>query len=140
MRTRTFGGLAQLARASGSYPAGRWFKSDIRYQMSKPSSASTYFFGPLVKRLRHGPFTAVTWVRFPYGSPDHKKAPQTWCFFFSCGLVTRTRNLTRRIAQSAYALGSQHCSAVSCGDLVKRSKFPGELLHHKRGAFSFLLG
>ena len=26
-------------------------------------------YGPLVKRLRHGPFTAVTWVRFPYGSP-----------------------------------------------------------------------
>ena len=25
--------------------------------------------GPLVKRLRHRPFTAVTWVRFPYGSP-----------------------------------------------------------------------
>ena len=29
-----FGGLAQLARASGSYPAGRWFKSDIRYHTS----------------------------------------------------------------------------------------------------------
>ena len=28
---KTNGGLAQLARASGSYPAGRWFKSDIRY-------------------------------------------------------------------------------------------------------------
>ena len=26
-------------------------------------------YGPLVKWLRHGPFTAVTWVRFPYGSP-----------------------------------------------------------------------
>ena len=26
--------------------------------------------GPLVKRLRHRPFTAVTWVRFPYGSPE----------------------------------------------------------------------
>ena len=25
--------------------------------------------GPLVKRLRHGPFTAVTRVRFPHGSP-----------------------------------------------------------------------
>ena len=25
--------------------------------------------GPLVKWLRHGPFTAVTWVRVPYGSP-----------------------------------------------------------------------
>ena len=22
----------------------------------------------MVKRLRHGPFTAVTWVRFPYGA------------------------------------------------------------------------
>ena len=26
-------------------------------------------YGPLVKWLRHGPFTAVTWVRVPYGSP-----------------------------------------------------------------------
>ena len=26
------------------------------------------FFGPMVKRLRHGPFTAVTRVRFPVGS------------------------------------------------------------------------
>ena len=25
--------------------------------------------GPLVKRSRHRPFTAVTGVRFPYGSP-----------------------------------------------------------------------
>ena len=29
---------------------------------------SCILYGPLVKRLRHGPFTAVTWVRFPYGS------------------------------------------------------------------------
>ena len=28
--------------------------------------------GPLVKRLRHRPFTAVIWVRFPYGSPSHR--------------------------------------------------------------------
>ena len=26
-------------------------------------------YGPLVKRLRHRPFTAVTRVRIPYGSP-----------------------------------------------------------------------
>ena len=26
-----FGGVAQLARAFGSYPTGRWFKSDFRY-------------------------------------------------------------------------------------------------------------
>ena len=36
--------------------------------------------GPLVKRLRHRPFTAVTWVRFPYGSP--KKADTIWCLLF----------------------------------------------------------
>ena len=52
------GGIAQLARAPGSYPVGRRFKSHFRYHN-----------GPLVKRLRHRPFTAVTWVRFPYGSP-----------------------------------------------------------------------
>ena len=55
----TDGGIAQLARAIGSYPIGHGFKSSFRYH-----------FGPLVKRLRHGPFTAVTWVRFPYGSPN----------------------------------------------------------------------
>ncbi len=54
---RRNGGIAQLARATGSYPVGHGFKSNLRYH------------GPLVKRLRHGPFTAVTWVRFPYGSP-----------------------------------------------------------------------
>ena len=27
-----YGGIAQLARALGSYPNGRWFKSDFRYQ------------------------------------------------------------------------------------------------------------
>ena len=26
-----YGGIAQLARAFGSYPTGRWFKSDFRY-------------------------------------------------------------------------------------------------------------
>ncbi len=27
------GGVAQLVRAAGSYPAGRWFESDRRYQI-----------------------------------------------------------------------------------------------------------
>ena len=58
-KTERYGGIAQLARALGSYPGCRWFKSDCRY----------HFYGPLVKRLRHRPFTAESWVRFPYGSP-----------------------------------------------------------------------
>ena len=63
MKHIPYGGIAQLARALGSYPNGRWFKSDFRYHN-----------GPLVKRLRHGPFTAVTWVRFPYGSPEPQES------------------------------------------------------------------
>ena len=39
--------------------------------------------GPLVKRLRHRPFTAVTWVRFPYGSPKrgHLKVSSFFALF-----------------------------------------------------------
>ena len=29
-----YGEVAQLARASGSYPAGRWFKSTLRYHLT----------------------------------------------------------------------------------------------------------
>ena len=38
--------------------------------------------GPLVKRLRHRPFTAVTWVRFPYGSPKIKPPASAGGFIF----------------------------------------------------------
>ena len=49
-----------MARVLGSYPIGRWFESYCRYHK-----------GPLVKRLRHRPFTAESWVQFPYGSPHY---------------------------------------------------------------------
>ena len=32
--------------------------------------------GPVVKRLRHRPFTAETWVRFPSGSPQNATLAQ----------------------------------------------------------------
>ena len=66
--SKHYGGIAQLARAIGSYPIGRGFKSNSRY-------------GPLVKRLRHRPFTAVTWVRFPYGSPKKETGFSLSLFF-----------------------------------------------------------
>ena len=74
------GGIAQLARACGSYPQCPRFKSRCRYQ--NPKDGFSVFWGiqlrkrlacgrlgPVVKRLRHRPFTAVTRVRFPSGSP-----------------------------------------------------------------------
>ena len=33
-------------------------------------------YGPMVKRLRHRPFTAVTRVRFPLGSSDYADVAQ----------------------------------------------------------------
>ena len=90
------GGLAQLARASGSYPAGRWFKSDIRYH-----------FGSLVKRLRHRPFTAVTGVRFSYESPKRQRTPETVSSVF-----LMSRRYTNSIAHTLLALSSTNSAFV----------------------------
>ena len=74
-RAYRYGGVAQLARACGSYPQCHRFKSSRRYHIPLRCVASrgnplSVKCGPLVKWLRHGPFTAVTWVRVPYGSPQ----------------------------------------------------------------------
>ena len=64
VREGRYGGIAQLARALGSYPSCPRFKSRCRYHAAHAAP-----HGALVKRLRHRPFTAVTRVRFPYASP-----------------------------------------------------------------------
>ena len=38
------GGMAQLARANGSYPLGRWFKSNCRYQKKRHYSKKNNVF------------------------------------------------------------------------------------------------
>ena len=68
--TSRHGGIAQLARACGSYPQCPRFKSRCRYQNNNGhSSDSIWRNGPVVKRLRLRPFTAATRVRVPSGSP-----------------------------------------------------------------------
>jgi hypothetical protein len=49
----------------------------------KPCFSDLTLSGPLVKRLRHRPFTAVTRVRFPYGSPEKPPRFATRWFFVS---------------------------------------------------------
>ena len=44
--------------------------------------------GPLVKRSRHRPFTAVTWVQFPYGSPSKAMSIRMLPFLFCPGLLS----------------------------------------------------
>ena len=66
--------------------------------------------GPMVKRLRHRPFTAVTRVRFPFGSP---------------------RSLLRygRIAQLVRALASH----------ARGQRFESVCAHQKRKRFTFIV-
>ena len=45
----------------------RWSSKPL-WRVRISLSAFNKYFGPLVKRLRHRPFTAVTRVRVPYGS------------------------------------------------------------------------
>ena len=90
-KRRKYGGVAQLARATGSYPVGHRFKSGLRYH-----------FGPLVKRLRHRPFTAVTAVRFCYGSPKIDKIRQKLVdfYFFTITSSLFTKNSCRFLASN----------------------------------------
>ncbi len=71
-----------MVRATGSYPVGHKFESHRRYHQ-KTTRKRVYIYGPFVKRLRHHPFTVVTWVRVPYGSPA-KSTPFSVCFFAVC--------------------------------------------------------
>ena len=74
--TKSSGGIAQLARAIGSYPIGRGFKSNFRYQRPGGQAAKTPPF--------HGGNTGsipvrVTKIRWCGGIGRHKglKIPRT---------------------------------------------------------------
>ena len=85
-----YGGIAQLARVLGSYPIGRRFESHCRYQFQHTYLRRVFhkraleplIYGPVVKRLRHRPFTAVTRVRFSSGSPQSTCKKQVLFYFY----------------------------------------------------------
>ena len=95
MRHSKNGGIAQVARALGSYPGCHWFESDYRYHQNRILCCAVFLLGPLVKRLRHRPFTAESWVQFPYGSPHTRlrndvKSPFLSSFFTLMRLLSFT--------------------------------------------------
>ena len=91
---------------------------------SNPISAT--ITGPLVKRLRHGPFTAVTWVRFPYGSPAKQKGHSQECPFCFAdnpyGLRTHLQNIF------VLDWGRIVCPVVPCRNLARQGIFPYKFL------------
>ncbi len=56
--------------------------SPVQIQVPLPEAQPILrlLYGPLVKWLRHRPFTAVTWVQIPYGSP--KTGSKSCSLFF----------------------------------------------------------
>ena len=74
--------------------------------------------GPLVKRLRHGPLKAETWVRFPYGSPKTKghqiRCP--FCFWQSLRIACTL--------QACLDWGRIVCPVVPCRNLARQGIFP----------------
>ena len=68
-RTQKLSSLAP--RVLGGQPPGRVGRSQVEF-------FKRIFNGPLVKRSRHRPFTAVTGVRFPYGSPIKYAGVAQW--------------------------------------------------------------
>ena len=90
------------------------------------------FFGPLVKWLRHRPFTAVTRVRIPYGSPFERR-------FSSAGRALALQARGQRFdpvnlhhfkyfGKIAKRLNAADCKSAPSGSVVRIHFFPPFLI------------
>ena len=104
LRVEENGGLAQLARASGSYPAGRWFKSDIRYHSR-----------PVGQEVKTRPFHGCNMGSIPVRVTIEKRTPFSRCPFFLCYPYPISNTLE---APGDSNMGSKHCSAASVSEAL----------------------
>ena len=51
-----YGGIAQLARATGSYPVGHGFKSNSRYHKTQNAERSAFCIRPVGQAVKTPPF------------------------------------------------------------------------------------
>ena len=90
--------------------------SPVRIQVPLPDRKAQrllrLFFGPLVKWLRHRPFTAVTWVRVPYGSPKKRESEPDSLFFWCRAFGTRRSTSLKRERGFPSPLALTPCSPV----------------------------
>ena len=113
--------------------AEKFFQKGVAF--SKTVCYNTYCSaksGPLVKRLRHRPLTAKTWVRFPYGSPKEKKANterRSLFYLFWRPVRQRTRRRGARRVARPPRMGSHPPPSNA-----------GELAHTPRGVGIFAAG
>ena len=69
-----------MARASGSYPAGRWFKSDIRYHSR-----------PVGQAVKTRPFHGCNMGSIPVRVTMEKRTPSMVSFFSWCSAQPRAQ-------------------------------------------------
>ena len=89
-----------MARASGSYPAGRWFKSDIRYHPRLVGQA-----------VKTRPFHGCNSGSIPLRVTKTKRTP-SWCPFCFVDSTDRPPRALREC-------GSQHCYVASVSEALQ---------------------
>ncbi len=73
-----YGGIAQLARATGSYPVGHGFKSNSRYQQFQRLGVG--ILRPVGQAAKTPPFHGGNTGSIPVRVTKSRKAPQMRCF------------------------------------------------------------
>ena len=133
LKKAQFGGLAQLARAPGSYPVGRWFKSDIRYQNR-----------PVGQEVKTRPFHGCNMGSIPVRVTNPEKSTtRVVLFSFRDGwpVRPRTQRRSRRvriIASSSPVETSQDEANSRVSWLNDKFLHQSRRKHHACGAFFFL--
>ncbi len=87
-----------MVRAAGSYPAGRWFESDRRYQLTNMTRASVEYSRqkfchrprPLGQAVKTPPFHGGNMGSIPVGVTKKKTRPKWACFLFAILKDSRT--------------------------------------------------
>ena len=92
--------------------------------------------GPLVKWLRHRPFTAVTWVRVPYGSPKKRESEQD-SLFFGAAPPARDNPLRSNAKGDSHPLSRSPHADLSAGSDFKFTSSPKTKASPSGGAFVF---
>ena len=95
MASLIYGGIAQLARALGSYPICRWFKSNYRYQITACASKRGFVWpgGQAAKTPPfHGGNTSSILVRV---TNNKKDVPKGTSFLYYCIIRESNRAPTK---------------------------------------------
>ena len=115
-----------MARASGSYPAGRWFKSDIRYHSR-----------PVGQAVKTRPFHGCNMGSIPVRVTMKKQTLHEGVCFFIYGVPYREPNTppsAERDGDRVRAIAPPFRVGSLSGGANSRTS----TLHHRSGAFLFL--